>query len=205
MPRPRLPKWPKRRGKGASKRPFEDDELNGDDEMQHPPSEMEGERTLADSIGNESRPGGRLGPARAENPLAVPPVTAAVFFQEIGAALADVASRMAQALGFKTSVQPEAHTVVIIEPDPPDTLPWYGNMPRDGRKQPHSCAGVETYFNVRSKRFLTTRIKERSKPRRFEFIGADIIRVRTEAGQRRRGPARLTQDVPRRAGLNEHV
>ncbi|KAJ1615969.1 hypothetical protein T492DRAFT_1109703 [Pavlovales sp. CCMP2436] len=64
----------------------------------------------------------------------------------------------------------------VIEPDPLPSLPPFGNWPRLGRLADHSCGPVETYFHVRTKKYITTRVKARSKPRMFEFLGADMIR-----------------------------
>jgi len=104
-----------------------------------------------------------------------------MFFEEIVAGTCRFTSNVGEAMGIIKLRAPDEHgTSVhvkgIVKPDPPDLLPHYGTYPRGEKLQDHVCAKVPTYFSVRTKNYLKDRIKARSDPRMFEFIGSDVLR-----------------------------
>lgn len=96
------------------------------------------------------------------------------------------------ALGLTSVVSSSAHAEDLDQlgdapavADPPEVMPKFGNWPARPRQSLHGCSAVETYFKVRSKDYLSSRVKARSAPRMFEFVGADMIRVRPRAARER--------------------
>mmetsp|Transcript_28797 Transcript_28797/g.77507 ORF Transcript_28797/g.77507 Transcript_28797/m.77507 type:complete len:413 (+) Transcript_28797:42-1280(+) len=108
-----------------------------------------------------------------------------MFFEELAAGISRSVSDISAWIGITspTGGDPdEAESVMVqeeIKPDPLPVLPEFGNLPRTpepARNMDNTCSLVDTYFLVRDKNYLKDRIKSRSQPRIFEFIGCDVLR-----------------------------
>jgi len=102
-----------------------------------------------------------------------------MFFEGLTVSMMQFANDVAGMFGFtRGTADPGAQLdgSGIVQPEPEDVLPRFGTYPRAEKKSDHSCARVDTYFMVRTKNYLTTRVKARSAPRLFEFIGAEVLR-----------------------------